>query len=248
MTKAQHRMEQVQTYLKSILHEHQEILSKTKLTYFQKTLKNGTDYQSSIAFLRFIKPFLPSDQLSVGPTVSQSFFSNWLDYKNERDGTASYIKNSFTIIKELKQLHIPKEARLFSVDATSMYTNIDMSLGVKALKDFIKLQYKEKLPSNFPMNLFIHHYDGKQQLVVLVTLFGYRQPILQWALLLSVPLPQFPLAIMRIQPFSQPSTQICFTTGGILMISLGYGYCFLVTIQSGIILNSSSKIGEPSNG
>jgi hypothetical protein len=71
------------------------------------------------------------------------------------------------------------------------------------------------------MNLFIHHYDGKQQLVVLVTLFGYRQPILQWALLLSVPLPQFPLAIMRIQPFSQPSTQICITTGGILMISLG---------------------------
>ncbi len=61
MTKAHHRMEQVQTYLKSILHEHQEILSKTKLTYFQKTLKNGTDYQSSIAFLRFIKPFLPSD-------------------------------------------------------------------------------------------------------------------------------------------------------------------------------------------
>jgi len=59
MTKAHHRMEQVQTYLKSILHEHQEILSKTKLTYFQKTLKNGTDYQSSIAFLRFIKLFYP---------------------------------------------------------------------------------------------------------------------------------------------------------------------------------------------
>ncbi len=63
----------------------------------------------------------------------------------------SYIKGSFAVIKELKQLHIPNEARLFSMDASSMYTNIDMSLSIKALMDFINL-YKERLPSNFPKN------------------------------------------------------------------------------------------------
>ena len=67
----------------------------------------------------------------------------------------SYIKGSFAVIKELKQLHIPNEARLFSTDASSMYTtNIDMSLSIKALMDFINL-YKERLSSNFPKNSFI---------------------------------------------------------------------------------------------
>jgi hypothetical protein len=35
-----------------------------------------------------------------------------------------------------------------------MYTNIDMSLSIKALMDFINL-YKERLSSNFPKNSFI---------------------------------------------------------------------------------------------
>ncbi len=39
ITDAQNRMEQVKSYLKSIIHGHQGVLSKAKLTYFQRNLQ-----------------------------------------------------------------------------------------------------------------------------------------------------------------------------------------------------------------
>jgi hypothetical protein len=50
----------------------------------------------------------------------------------------SYTKNSASTIEELKTLHIPENALLFSADATSMYTNIDTSTGIAAISDFIQ--------------------------------------------------------------------------------------------------------------
>jgi hypothetical protein len=45
----------------------------------------------------------------------------------------SYINNSTELIKELKQLQLPPGARVFTADATSMYTNIDTVTGLQAL-------------------------------------------------------------------------------------------------------------------
>jgi hypothetical protein len=52
-------------------------------------------------------------------------FSYWLDYKLKEllPCVKSYIKDSSTVIKELKELTIPNDVLLFSADATSMYTN-----------------------------------------------------------------------------------------------------------------------------
>jgi hypothetical protein len=50
----------------------------------------------------------------------------------------SYVKNSFNTIEELKSMHIPENALLFSADAISMYTNIDTPTGISAVTDFIK--------------------------------------------------------------------------------------------------------------
>jgi len=57
-------------------------------------------------------------------------------------------------IKELKQLHIRNGALLFSADASAMYTNIDTMLGITSISHLIDL-YKDRLPHNFPKELFI---------------------------------------------------------------------------------------------
>jgi hypothetical protein len=44
---------------------------------------------------------------------------------------------------------------LFSANAESMYTNIDTSTGIAAIKDFLTLN-KEEIPKDFPKNLFLH--------------------------------------------------------------------------------------------
>ncbi|MFN9983812.1 MAG: hypothetical protein ACK53Y_28055, partial [bacterium] len=66
----------------------------------------------------------------------------------------SCIKNSTEVIKDLKALHIPKGARLFSADATAMYTNIITNLGISSIRDFIT-SHQEKLPPDFPKELFL---------------------------------------------------------------------------------------------
>jgi hypothetical protein len=45
-------------------------------------------------------------------------------------------------------------AQLFSTDASSMYTNIDMTLGITAISLFSYL-YRDKLPLYIPTELFI---------------------------------------------------------------------------------------------
>jgi hypothetical protein len=52
--------------------------------------------------------------------------------------TSTYnIKNSFEVIKDLKELHIPENALHFAADAKLMYTNIDTANGIETLKDFL---------------------------------------------------------------------------------------------------------------
>jgi hypothetical protein len=98
---------------------------------------------------------------TLRPVVSCSgslstVFSTWLDYKMKLllPHVRSYVKNSTEIINDLKMLHIPDGALLFSADATPMYTNIETNLGIASIKNFIT-SHQDKLPPNFPTNLFL---------------------------------------------------------------------------------------------
>jgi len=66
----------------------------------------------------------------------------------------SYTRNSASVIQDLKNLNIPNEARLFAADAKSMYTNIDTSLGLATLRDFLTYN-NVHLPPDFPTDFFI---------------------------------------------------------------------------------------------
>jgi len=47
----------------------------------------------------------------------------------------SYLKDSASLLTELKTLNIPPNAKLFTADATGMYTNIDTVVRVSAIRD-----------------------------------------------------------------------------------------------------------------
>jgi len=49
----------------------------------------------------------------------------------------SYFKDSFTLKRELNELILPPNAKLFSCDAVSMYTNIDIDDSIERIKEYI---------------------------------------------------------------------------------------------------------------
>jgi len=66
----------------------------------------------------------------------------------------SYVKNSTAIIADLKDLQLLPEARIFSADANSMYTNIDTPTGLASIREFIA-DNAALIPPDFPMQLFL---------------------------------------------------------------------------------------------
>jgi hypothetical protein len=66
----------------------------------------------------------------------------------------TYVKDSFQFLNDLQGLHLPTQARLFTCDAVSIYTNIDSSHGLIIIQAWLD-EYKEELPTDFPTSLFL---------------------------------------------------------------------------------------------
>jgi hypothetical protein len=66
-----------------------------------------------------------------------SVFSTWFDFRMKQllQFVPSYLKDSASLLTELKTLNIPPNAKLFTADATGMYTNIDTVVRVSAIRD-----------------------------------------------------------------------------------------------------------------
>jgi hypothetical protein len=99
--------------------------------------------------------------MSLRPAVSSTnsllaIFSIWLEcnMKDLLPQARSFLIIISLLIEELKHLHIPETARIFTADAKSMYTNIDTTTGLAAIRDFLN-KSKEKIPTNFPKVLFL---------------------------------------------------------------------------------------------
>ena len=58
------------------------------------------------------------------------------------------LKNSATVINDLKNLIIPQESLLFSTDVKSMYTNIDTNTGLNAIEKFISSNQTQSKPAS----------------------------------------------------------------------------------------------------
>jgi hypothetical protein len=153
-------METFKTTLKSLIQVNSQLLSKPELTFFERSLHT---YHRLPIFYGLSK--VHKEPFSLRQVVSTSgslltIFSTWLDYKMKDLIllVKSYIKNSFAVIEELKNLTIPNNGLFFSADTVSMNTNIDTVTGVNAAKNFIQAN-KNKIPNDFPFNLFLQILD-----------------------------------------------------------------------------------------
>jgi hypothetical protein len=153
---AEHKMERLKTTLKNAIAFHSASLSAAEKTFFQRSLRTRLRLP-----IFYGLPKVHKSPVSLRPVVSSSsglltIFSTWLDYRMKEllPLIQSYTKNSFEVIKDLKNLTIPGNALLFSADAKSMYTNIDTATGLLTFKQFFEANSSSISP-NFPVNLFL---------------------------------------------------------------------------------------------
>jgi hypothetical protein len=151
-----HRMEDLKKLLKKLIYDNKGSLPKEEFNFFQQSFK---EFHRTPIFYGL--PKIHKQPIMLRPAVSNSgsflaIFSAWLDYKMKDLllFVKSYIKNSASLIQDLKSIQIPQGTLLFTADATSMYTNIDTTTGISAIRNFIEANL-HSLPQNFPTDLFL---------------------------------------------------------------------------------------------
>jgi hypothetical protein len=78
--------------------------------------------------------------------------SQWIDFWPQKvvHLCPAYLQASWQLLRDLKQLnHIPVNATIYSADAMSMYTNIDIDHDIETLDKWFTL-HTDELPVNFP--------------------------------------------------------------------------------------------------
>jgi hypothetical protein len=80
-----------------------------------------------------------------------------------------YKKDSKSHLKVLKNLHIPPNAKLFTADTVTMYTNVDTMVGLQAIQE-ISNKYHEAIPSTFPKDFFL----STLEMIISNSIFTFR--------------------------------------------------------------------------
>jgi len=142
--------------LKNIFNTHKHQLSQAEITYFTRSFK--LHHRTPIFYGM---PKVHKNPMALRPVVScvnsfLSIFSNWLDFKMKDllFLIPSYIKDSKDLLTEIKQLTLPRHAKLFTADASAMYTNIDTNIGITAFENLFH-DYDSLIPKDFPKDLFL---------------------------------------------------------------------------------------------
>jgi hypothetical protein len=153
---AKNRLNDNKATLKTLLADYASSLSKSESLFFKRSLQEHHRIQVFYGL-----PKVHKQPITLRPVVSTSgsllaLFSTWLDYKMKEllPLVHSHVKNSFTALEEMKNLVIPDNALLFAADATSMYTNIDIDIGISAVRNFLQCN-KAQISQDFPTELFL---------------------------------------------------------------------------------------------
>ena len=138
---------------------HHKKLTKMERAFLRRKLKSN---QSPYA--RFylthkahkLKPGQTVDDLKSRPIVScpgslLHRLGVWVDRKLQEvaQRIVSYFKNTLELKKELLNLNLPRNARLFTADAVSMYTNILTHTALNLIGKYLD-QYQRKYNNDYP--------------------------------------------------------------------------------------------------
>ena len=114
------------------------------------------------------------DQLKSRPIVScpgnlLHGLGVWVDQKLEEvaQRTVSYFKNTLELKKELHDLNLPTNARLFT-DAVSMYTNIPTHTALNLIGKYLN-QYQRKYYNEYPKDTI----RAGQRLIMTMNIFTF---------------------------------------------------------------------------
>lgn len=150
---------QIENSVKVWLDKNKKILSAME----KKFLRNGLA-ENDTAFGRFyltlkahkLKAGQGLNELKSRPIVSCPGsllhpLGVWVDRKLQQlaQSQRSYFKNSYELKQQLSQLHLPPNARYFTADAVSMYTNIPTNYALLTLSRYFK-SYRLNTDNSFP--------------------------------------------------------------------------------------------------
>jgi DNA-directed RNA polymerase subunit H (RpoH/RPB5) len=153
---AKHRTENLKLTFKNLFNAYKKALSKSETTYFQCSLQLHCRLPIFYGLPKVHKTPVPLRPVVSSCGSFMSILSTWLDFhlKSLLPLVRSYTKNSFSIITDLKHLQIPEHALLFSADAKSMYTNMDINIGINSIRLFLT-ENSNAIPTDFPKDLIL---------------------------------------------------------------------------------------------
>jgi hypothetical protein len=136
--------------------------TKAEETYFKRALSDDHLNRTRVPqFYGMFKVHKPDKKMR--PVIScvnsiPEIFSKWIDHHLKivvKTLLPTYMKDSIQLQQSLSQAFpngLPPNARLFSVDAVSMYSNIDTAHGLSVISTWLRL-YQADLPDNFPSDM-----------------------------------------------------------------------------------------------
>jgi hypothetical protein len=139
--------------------------SEAEETYYKRSLTkdnlNQTRVPQSYGIYKVHKHGTPKTQPIVSSVNSiPKMFSKWVDFwlkKVVRTILPTYIRDADHLMKELRRTFphgLPPGARLFSVDAIGIYSNIDTNHGIDVLTQWLH-NYRDDLPKCMPVDFVI---------------------------------------------------------------------------------------------
>ena len=139
--------------------------SEAEETYFKRALSKDNLARTRVPQFYGIYKVHKNGAPKTRPIVSSvgsipEIFSKWVDYwlkKVVRKILPTYIRDADHLMLELRRTFpkgLPPGARLFSVDAIGMYSNIDTEHGIQVLTRWLR-DYRDDLPKCMPVDFII---------------------------------------------------------------------------------------------
>ena len=152
---------EIKKHILGWLKTHYKKLTKMEWAFLCKELKsNQFPYARFYLTLKAhkLKPGQTVDQLKSRPMVScpgslLHGLGVWVDRKLQEvaQNTISYFKNTLELKKKLLDLYLPPNARLFTADTVSMYTNILTHTALNLIGKYLT-QYQRKHNNEYPQD------------------------------------------------------------------------------------------------
>ena len=144
---------QLKQLIKKWITKYKDILSPMETKFLKKTLEANKE---PFGFF-YLLPKLHKTPICTRPVISGSGsllhpLGTWVDSKLQQVAKLqrSYFRDSKWLKNHLLSLRLPPNARLFTADATAMYTNIPTEKALRMIGDY--LRNNANLFSNIPIN------------------------------------------------------------------------------------------------